>query len=153
LGLTTEARLSARQVHTRTRYFLHSRQHRTLCFGKGTNQLRDLGNLGGAVDTGLLAVDNVAFAINNRGQVVGVSALPGNQNIHALLWTDEIGMQDLGTLPGDVGSAGLNINERGDVVGVSVDGNPANGSPRAYLRQNGVMTDLNTFRRTCRYIC
>jgi probable HAF family extracellular repeat protein len=106
--------------------------------------IRDLGNLGGTVNTGLLAVGNVAESINNLGQVVGVSALPGNQNIHAFLWTDEAGMQDLGTLPGDVYSAGLDINERGDVVDASIDGNPASGNPRAYLRQNGVMTDLNT---------
>jgi probable HAF family extracellular repeat protein len=106
--------------------------------------VRDLGNLGGTVNTGLLGVGNVAFAINNRGQVVGVSALPGNQNVHAFLWTDETSMQDLGTLPGDVYSAGFDINERGDVVGGSIDGNPATGNTRAYLWQNGVMTDLNT---------
>ncbi len=106
--------------------------------------VHDLGNLGGTVNTGLLAVGNVAEAINNHGHIVGVSALPGNQSIHAFLWTKETGIQDLGTLPGDVYSAGLGINDRGDVVGASIDGNPASGNPRAYLRRNGVMTDLNT---------
>ena len=106
--------------------------------------VHDLGNLGGTVNIGLLAVGNVAFSINNRGQIVGISALPGNQSVHAFLWTKETGMQDLGTLPGDVYSAGLDINDRGDVVGGSIDGNPASGNPRAFVRQNGVMTDLNT---------
>jgi len=106
--------------------------------------VHDLGNLGGTVNTGLLAVGNVAEAINNHGHIVGVSALPGNQSIHAFLWTNETGIQDLGTLSGDVYSAGLGINDRGDVVGASIDGNPANGNPRAYLRRNGVMIDLNS---------
>ncbi len=101
--------------------------------------VHDLGNLGGTANIGLLAVGNVAFSINNRGQVIGVSALPGNQSTHAFLWTSETGMQDLGTLPGDVYSAGLDINDRGDVVGGSIDGNPATGNTRAFVRQNGVM--------------
>jgi probable HAF family extracellular repeat protein len=106
--------------------------------------VHDLGNLGGTVNINLLAVGNVGESINNRGQVVGVSALPGNQSIHAFLWTSETCMQDLGTLPGDVYSAGLGINDRGDIVGASIDGNPATGNPRAFLRLDGVMTDLNT---------
>ena len=106
--------------------------------------VHNLGNLGGTVNINLLAVGNVGESINNRGQVVGLSALPGNQAIHAFLWTSETGMQDLGTLPGDVYSAGLGINDRGDIVGASIDGNPATGNPRAFLRHDGVMTDLNT---------
>jgi probable HAF family extracellular repeat protein len=106
--------------------------------------VHDLGNLGGTTNPELLAVGNSAESINNRGQIVGLSALPGSQSIHAFLWTHEHGMQDLGTLPGDVYSAALGINDRGDVVGASIDGNPASGNPRAFLRVNGVMTDLNT---------
>ena len=49
-------------------------------------------------------------------------------------------MQDLGTLDGDVGSAGLSINDRGEVVGPSVD---AEGNPRPFLWRGGKMTDLN----------
>ncbi|MGD0300604.1 MAG: hypothetical protein ABSE86_26260, partial [Bryobacteraceae bacterium] len=55
--------------------------------------------------------------------------------------TKATGMQDLGTLPGDANSTAIGINDSGDVVGVSLD---ANFNPRAYLRQNGIMTDLNT---------
>jgi probable HAF family extracellular repeat protein len=54
-------------------------------------------------------------------------------------------MQDLGTLPGDGDSAGLGMNDRGEVVGASINGSGASGSPRAFLWQNGGMTDLNAF--------
>ena len=118
----------------------------------------DLGNLGGMVNTALLAVGNVGLFINNHGQVVGASAVPGDPagapstSSHAFLWTRETGVdcaatglngciRDLGTLPGDVGSVGLGANDTGDVVGASLD---MSGSPRAFLWQNGVMTDLNT---------
>jgi probable HAF family extracellular repeat protein len=50
-------------------------------------------------------------------------------------------MQDLGTLPGDANSAAISINDNGDLVGASLD---AKFNPRAFLRQNGTMTDLNT---------
>jgi len=47
----------------------------------------DLGNLGGVTN-------NFAFAINNRGQVIGQSDLPGDTAAHAFLWTEEDGIQD-----------------------------------------------------------
>lgn len=101
----------------------------------------DLGSLGGTANPALLGVGNVAFSINNQSQVVGTSSLPGNTTHHSFLWTWEKGMQDLGILPGDVNSAGLGINNRGEVIGVSAD---ASGNPRPYLWKNGVMTELNT---------
>jgi len=108
--------------------------------------VHDLGNLGGTClvlcESALLGpFGNTALEINNQGQVVGLSALPGDTTFHAFLWTSETGMQDLGTLPGDVASGAFGINDRGDVVGLSLD---ASGNPRAFLRQNGVMTDLST---------
>ena len=41
----------------------------------------DLGNLGGT--TSSFGVSNIALAINNPGQVVGASPVPGNKNVHA----------------------------------------------------------------------
>ena len=94
----------------------------------------DLGNLGGTTN-------NWADAINNQGQVVGWSNLPGDVTYHTFLWTEDEGMQDLGTLPGDFASDGAGINSKGQVVGTSYD---ASGNPRAFLWQRGVMADLNT---------
>ena len=98
----------------------------------------DLGNLGGVLN-------NLANAINDRGQVVGGSDLPGDTTGHAFLWTKHNGMQDLGTLPGDFSSFANGINNEGQVVGQSCD---ISGNCRAFLWQNGVMTDINTLITT-----
>jgi probable HAF family extracellular repeat protein len=103
----------------------------------------DLGNLGGTFNPAALAVGNVAFAINNAGQVTGVSALPGSNIAHGFVWTARDGMRDLGTLPGDLMSAGLGINNAGDIVGSSIDGDVATGSPRAAIWRHGAIADLN----------
>jgi probable HAF family extracellular repeat protein len=102
--------------------------------GKAT----DLGNLGGKTGQ---AGGNIAYDINNQGQVVGNSDLPGDTTFHAFLWARRTGMQDLGTLSGDVASASISINDAGSVVGASLD---AKFNPRAFLWEKGVMTDLNT---------
>ena len=97
----------------------------------------DLGNLGGTgYGDGIMALN-----LNNHGQVIGSSDLQGDASFHAFLWTHETGMQDLGTLPGDVDSAAIGINDNGQIVGVSID---ANFNPRAFLRQGQELIDLNT---------
>jgi probable HAF family extracellular repeat protein len=93
----------------------------------------NLGSLGGQFN-------NIATGINNRGQVAGMSDLPGDTTAHAFLWQDGA-MSDLGTLAGDVFSVAWEVSERGQVMGQSCD---ANGNCRGFLWQNGVMTDLNT---------
>jgi len=93
----------------------------------------DLGSFGGTIDI-------APFDINNQGQVVGYSYYPDNYTVHSFLWQKSTGMIDLGTLPGDVFSWGIGINSKGQVVG----GSEGSGGERAYLWQNGVMTDLNT---------
>src|SRR5580692_8770889 len=93
----------------------------------------DLGNLGGTNS-------NIGQSINSKGQVVGVSSLADQSPPVAFLWTKATGMQSLGTLPGDLFSVANSINDNGEVVGESDD---ANGNRRAYVRQNGLMMDLN----------
>jgi probable HAF family extracellular repeat protein len=96
----------------------------------------DLGSLGGITN-------NVAFAINNKGQVVGTSDLAGDQFFHAFLW-ERGAIKDLGTLPAPYDAFALagSINDRGEVVGFSCD---VNFNCHGFLRQGGVMTDLNSF--------
>jgi probable HAF family extracellular repeat protein len=97
----------------------------------------NIGNLGGVAW-------NTPTAINNHGVVVGFSDLPGDSadspNYHAFLWTKSGGITDLGTLPGDSLSVAWGINAQGQVVGQSIN---SSGSSRAFLWQNGTMTDLN----------
>ncbi len=97
----------------------------------------DLGSLGGTGHgDGIMALN-----LNNHGQVIGSSDLPGDASFHGFLWTRETGMQDLATLQGDVDSAALGINDSGQIVGVSLD---ASFNPRAFLRQGQELIDLNT---------
>jgi probable HAF family extracellular repeat protein len=105
----------------------------------------DLGNLGGTGNPALLGIVNIAFVVNNAGQVTGASVLPGNTKINAFLWTRENGMKSLGTLVAHVNSAGLGMNDRGHVVGASIDGTLEEGLPSAFLWRNGMMADLNAF--------
>ena len=101
----------------------------------------DLGNLGGTgANSGIHAC-----ALNNQGQVVGHSDLAGDATFHGFLWTWQTGMKDIGTLSGDSASLALGIDGSGIVVGASLD---ENFNPRAFVYQNGSMTDLNTLSAT-----
>lgn len=99
----------------------------------------NLGSLGGVAW-------NTPMAINERGDVVGFSDLSGDSsggpNFHAFLWTRGHGMQDLGTLPGDQFSEALGINDSGIIVGVSYGASFS--TSRAFIYENGTMTDLNS---------
>jgi probable HAF family extracellular repeat protein len=98
------------------------------------NKAINLGSLGGTLN-------NLAQDINDKGQVVGLSDLRGDDTFHAFLWQQNK-MTDLGALPGDIHSNGESINIEGEVVGRSANADFSSGS--AFVWRNGVMTDLNT---------
>ena len=82
-----------------------------------------------------LPVGSLAGAINNRGQVVGNSPLFG------FLWTQASGMQTLYPPQGDLLSFTATINDRGDVVGGSLDASFTVLS--AVLWENGATVPVN----------
>jgi len=100
-------------------------------------QLPGLGGAGGIAG-------NHACSLNNLGEAVGHSELTNNTTFHATFWPSKTKVLDLGTLSGDYASLALGINDRGLVVGASLD---ADFNPRAYLWQQKAMTDLNTLVR------
>lgn len=107
---------------------------------------RQLPTLGGAFW-------NTPMDINDRGDIAGFADLPGDgptlaqANFHAFFWSARpypcngavvTGTCDLGTLSGDSVSEALGVNDRDQVVGVSLPSN------RAFIWENGRMTDLNS---------
>lgn len=83
--------------------------------------------------------DSAATAINDRGQVVGISGLCSNavggaSAKHALLWENGI-PTDLGNIGGQAWNTPISVNNRGDVVGfgnISGDENAAE-NPAAFI--------------------
>jgi len=107
---------------------------------------------GGMIDLGTLGGNySAAMAINDNGTVVGVSTNANNVQ-HAFSWTAAWGMVDLGTLSGtdplnsDLGSQGLALNNKGQVVG---DSTTTNGQTHAFSwTAAGGMVDLGTLDGT-----
>lgn len=94
--------------------------------------LTDIGTLGGS--------ECRASDINASGSIVGSASTFSNER-HAFLYENGQ-MHDLGTLGGSTSWAN-NINVSGQIVGGSHT--LPNQSWHAYLRNNGIMTDLGTF--------
>jgi probable HAF family extracellular repeat protein len=101
-------------------------------------QLQDLG----------VARSNIANAINNLGQSVGqVRRADGSARV-AALWQRDGTLTVLDQhlckcdLSGDLASFATGINNRGQVVGSTIDS--GNNWSHGFIWQNGVVTDLNT---------
>lgn len=102
---------------------------------------KDLGSLGGSF--------SIAYAINDAGQIVGVSSLPNESAVHGFLWQNGV-MKDLGTLGaiepfGGPTSEAVAINAKGRVVGWSLT---ASYATRAFLYEGGTMKRLTGLETT-----
>jgi len=87
-----------------------------------------------------------ALAINDKGQVVGISGacvVPTSYagGVHAVLWQHG-SVTDLGGLGGVMNNAATAINNAGQVVGSS--DLPGDTATHAFFWQHGVMTDIGT---------
>jgi probable HAF family extracellular repeat protein len=70
--------------------------------------MRDLGGFGGTC--------TLAAYLNNQGQVVGESNLPGDQSSHAFLWEHDL-IKDLGGSLGGNNAGAFAVNDEGQAVG------------------------------------
>lgn len=97
---------------------------------------------------------NTPMDINDLGEVIGFSDTAGDgvgaPNFQAFLWsaapfncngTETSGICDLGVLQGDALSEALGINNRGQVVGISLGSTPFG---QAFIYQDGMLTNLNS---------
>jgi len=96
----------------------------------------NLGTLGGD--------DGQAFGIDNLSRAVGYSSYPGDNQAPGFLWDYRHGLQVLSPLPGDDFAQGNNINDLGQVVGLSIFATPESFSQRAVIWQNATVADLQT---------
>jgi probable HAF family extracellular repeat protein len=115
-----------------------------IAVGQRSAQHAVLWENGTVIEIGDLGGDawHTPMDINAAGDVVGFSNPLGVIGIdfapHAFLWTRAGGIRDLGALPGDAVSQAVGINSSGQIVGVS-----SGAINRAFLYENGVMTNLN----------
>jgi probable HAF family extracellular repeat protein len=107
-------------------------------------EMTDLGTLGGP------NTNSLAGGINDNGQIVGISQLNdvpspilGFPPFDAVIWYKGV-ITDLGPGPnGGIGTAGFNINNRGQAVGRIAIPNPTEGAvAHAFLWESGIMHDL-----------
>jgi probable HAF family extracellular repeat protein len=85
---------------------------------------------------------NIAFVINNRGQIAGKVRSADDTHYVAALWQPDGTLTTHEPLPGDIDAFATGINNRGQVVGNDYDSS-FNWS-HGFIWQDGVMTDLNT---------
>ena len=94
-------------------------------------QLKDFGIPGGD-----------AYAINEHGQIVGYVSNPDGTTVFPTVWLDgaDGAPTNLGILPGDGAAFATGINNRGQVVGSTLN---SIGWAHGFLWQDGVLTNLN----------
>ncbi|MDQ1833704.1 DUF3466 family protein [Massilia scottii] len=113
-------------------------EHRAFSYANGT--MRDLGTLGGTHSSG--------HGVNNRGDIVGGASTgdPDEWNLDRAFVMSGGVMRNIGTLPNGDMSRARDINNGGQVTGLSAVS--SNGGPEhpyhAFLYSGGVMTDLGT---------
>ena len=104
----------------------------------------------GMVDVGTLGSDTIVepSAINASGQLAGSSWATGAQS-HAFSWTLEGGIVDIGSL-GGTGVSANDIDDKGEIVGISGRGRATPPGPHAFLwsASGGTMRDLGTLGGT-----
>lgn len=94
------------------------------------------------VDLGTFGGSTTGTAINNAGQVTGVSQ-PTSSTCHAFLYSNGQ-MMDLGAPPAYTQSVGRGINDLGQVTGTA----SRTAGNRAFLYSNGQTTVLGTLGGT-----
>jgi probable HAF family extracellular repeat protein len=101
---------------------------------ENNGEVVNLGNLGSKAW-------NTPVSLNNHGQVVGFANNTSN-TAQGFLWTRTNGMQPLPFIGDDNAGVAYDINEKGQIVGIS-NGGTEPYSARAFLYENGKMNDLN----------
>jgi probable HAF family extracellular repeat protein len=102
--------------------------------------MQDLGSLGGTLSVaGARNAGPFGAILNNRGQAIGTSTLPGDEIWHGFLWDNGV-MKDLGTAGGNLSEA-LAISASGLVVG-RADFSPSSPNHHAVLWKEATITDL-----------
>jgi probable HAF family extracellular repeat protein len=81
-----------------------------------------------------------ATAINDQGQVVGVSNLTADASFHAFLWQNGV-IADLGVLPGFFSSGASGINIKSQIVGQSCNADFS--SCNGFLWRDDQLMELN----------
>jgi probable HAF family extracellular repeat protein len=106
-------------------------------------ELTDLGTLGGASST-VLPGDVVPGAINDRGQIAGVSQTTTGE-LHAFLWDRGV-MMDLGKFPGKEDAIGWALNNSGEMIGTFQYLTENCAADHVFLWSGGMMADLPTIQ-------
>jgi probable HAF family extracellular repeat protein len=101
----------------------------------------DLGTLGRPGDSST----SEAFGVNDKGLVVGTSSISDNAGVfHAFLWSEQMGMKDLGSLGDDAETEARSITNDDVIAGVGRSGE--NAPAHAFVKRRGSprLVDLST---------